>query len=202
MARNLVILPFNTELEKDKIHRLGQLIVPAFRGQYDGFEILDHEYASHTQGSDVFAPDVVLGTYTLLNGIPGVGVHRNFGNYLDGNHGLVITDMMISFGGYRAGGTADESNGTALVTTKEMPTENKRDLELVISRLLGVSLHEIGHLYGLEHHDAEVSPRRYCPMINRTWDDPEFETERTRAKFLDSIGRGFCEDCYKTIESK
>jgi len=202
MTKKLIIFPFNTKLGTDKLQKLGELILPALKCKYTGFEVMNHEYARHATIPGVFAPDVVLGTYTLIEGLPGRGIHRTFGRRLNGDHGLVVTDWMISFGGYRAGGSADEINGTALVTIREMPKENQRDLELIISRLSGVALHEIGHLYGLEHHDARISPRRYCPMINRTWDDPEPYKRTTKAKFLDSRGNKFCSDCYKAIAAR
>lgn len=189
LMAKLIILPLITEFEK--IDELAAEIMAAFRERYSGYEIIDD--ACDLMSGDVFAPDVVLGTYTLINGVPGQGIHRNFGQYLGGNHGLVITDRIINYGGYAAGGTADKENGTALVTTKDISLEDS------LFRLLGVALHEMGHLYGLIHHDAEVIAGKFCPMIDRTWDDPEFGNETAIAQFLDSRANKFCDECYKTI---
>jgi len=98
-------------------------------------------------------------------------------------------------------GTADIDNGTALVTTLEAKmVTNKRDPEKMISRIRSGIIHELGHLFDLEHHD-ELVGNNFCPMVNRTWDDPEFKTKETRASFFDTRDEVFCADCKTKIKT-
>ena len=201
MANNLVIIPFNTELDVTSLNHLGEVVVPSFRGAYDKFHVLNTEFTEHRPGSNIFAKDIVLQTYTVLNAIPFEGIHRYASCKLgDNEHGLIVTDMILSYGGYWAGGTADNLHGTGLVTTRDMPNSNQEDKDSLISRLAGVSVHELGHLYGLEHHDTKVSDEKYCPMITSSPSDFAHKDEKSWARFLDSRASTFCEPCYKKIK--
>ena len=203
-AGKLLILPFNTKAPKRVIHNiLPKGIQKAFGGIYEGCEVLPREIAdtqdyppSHTydiNGTpyDVFVQDADSGEYSILNCFLGYGLHPILYERFGTQHLLLITDMSFACGGLKPGGSADEETGKAMMTTYEMPFD-----EFLGQWLLGVAIHELGHLFGLEHHDAKIGDK-FCPMINRG----DFKTEERRLEFLDSRSSEFCDSCKKNMHS-
>ena len=220
----LIILPFNTELEVTRIKELGRRIIASFNGFYSSVDVIEPRIATPEDYPDpaldidyvkesweaiqekearrVFAQDVALRTYTTLNGNPKQGLYRILAEEFGPTHALVVTDMLINYGGLKAGGVADRELRKVTATTysirRDSASKNGDELD---RRWVGVARHELGHLFGLEHHDTLLLNGKHCPMINRSWDDPEFKTPKGIAAYMDSRGDRFCSDCTKTIDS-
>ena len=224
MSERLIILPFNTELGVARLEELGRGIIASFDEYYSSVKVLEpciatpedfpdpSEFTDYMHDSPetinekkarrVFSKDTVLGTYTTLNGNPGESLYKILADELGSTHALVVTDMLINFGGYKAGGVADRQLGKVTVTTHSIRGySNSKNNDELERRLVGVARHELGHIFGLEHHDALLSDGKYCPMVNRAWDDPEFETPEGIAAYMDSRGERFCGNCIETIGS-
>ncbi len=211
MQKNLLVLPLDTALEHKELEKLCQPALSAFDGAYSEIRIFSQNSVKDLVSPDAYACDVFLGTRNMINGIPDQGVHRDIGQVLHSmrrhrfgsqiRHGLIVTDKMISVRGLRAGGTADRINGTALVTTLEARcVTNTEDLKRIIGRTRSVIIHELGHLFGLKHHNAVVD-NKYCPMVNRGWNDPEFKDEDSRAAYFDVRGEVLCVECRDKIKA-
>ncbi|MBI4176101.1 MAG: hypothetical protein HY518_02775 [Candidatus Aenigmarchaeota archaeon] len=204
--RELLILPFNTYLGPDQLEQVAMRAVVAFGGAYAAAGILPPMEIRPSNALEMFARNVETQRYDALKADLGKGLIRDFNVFAGGHdecvyHGLAITDMLLSYKGFRAGGFADKDYGVALATERDISLSDIRE-GTFIRRLAGVAVHELGHLYGLGHHDSEITPGLYCPMINRTWDDPEFRDERARGAFQDSRADAFCGSCYKAIEGE
>jgi predicted Zn-dependent protease len=119
-----------------------------------------------------------------------------------GGHILGITDADLvdgsgeDFFDFMFGGK-DNRNHVAVVSTRRI---GSRDPGRFIARLLKVSLHELGHNFGLVHHYGFVPAAAgggYCPM---TKGDFNRHGERSYVRVvIDGRGFGFCESCRQLI---
>ena len=114
-----------------------------------------------------------------------------------GGHILGITnaDLVDEEGGdfhdFMFGGK-DNRNDVAVVSTRRIASSDPRR---ALARLLKVSLHELGHNFGLVHHYGfvEASDGGYCPM---TKGDFNRHGERSYIRsVIDARGFRFCDAC-------
>lgn len=114
-----------------------------------------------------------------------------------GGHILGITDSDLvdasgdDFHDFMFGGK-DHRNHVAVVSTRRL---DSRDPGRALARLLKVSLHELGHNFGLVHHYDFVpaSGGGYCPM---TKGDFNRHGERSYVRsVIDARGLRFCDGC-------
>jgi hypothetical protein len=204
LAKNLVILPFETSLTEEELMAYGNSTLPAFQGYYSTTQVLDKDVGTQLISEDTYAPDALFGTPNFgVYAIPGKGILRDFGAKIDYNsHGLIITDRILSYAGFMAGGCADSRNKTTLVTRSDiLKCSEKDDLERILSRTRGIIIHELGHLFGLAHHFTRLAPdyRKYCPMITRNRGSRGLNSSKGVARYHDSRADVFCEDCNAKI---
>ncbi len=114
-----------------------------------------------------------------------------------GGHILGITDADLvdegkgDFHDFMFGGK-DNRNDVAVVSTRRIASSDPRR---ALARLLKVSLHELGHNFGLVHHYGFVpaSDGGYCPM---TKGDFNRHGERSYIRsVIDARGFRFCDAC-------
>jgi predicted Zn-dependent protease len=89
-------------------------------------------------------------------------------------------------------GCKDNRNDVAVVSTRRL---GGRDPDRLLSRLLKISLHELGHNFGLMHHYSfePAIDGGYCPM---TKGDFNRHGERSYVRsVIDARGFHFCERC-------
>lgn len=89
-------------------------------------------------------------------------------------------------------GCKDTRNNVAVVSTRRLAG---RDPDRLLQRLLKISLHELGHNFGLVHHYSyePASDGGYCPM---TKGDFNRHGERSYIRsVVDARGLQFCDRC-------
>jgi len=90
-------------------------------------------------------------------------------------------------------GGKDERNDVAVVSTRRL---GSRDRGRSLARLMKVSLHELGHNFGLVHHysfEPAAGGGGYCPMTKGDFNrHGEVSYVRT---IIDGRGYRFCERC-------
>jgi hypothetical protein len=95
-------------------------------------------------------------------------------------------------------GGKNPKNDVAVVSTKKLTPLNidsENDYDLFISRTLKVSLHEVGHNFGLTDHPSYKLARNglLCPMSRGEFNKFGFKGYVTA--IIDGRGQGFCNDC-------
>ncbi|MGB5816017.1 MAG: hypothetical protein WBG67_18410 [Thermoanaerobaculia bacterium] len=93
-------------------------------------------------------------------------------------------------------GCKDNRNHVAVVSTHRIQS---RDPSRSLARLLKVSLHELGHNFGLVHHYSyePAVDGRYCPM---TKGDFNRHGERSYVRsVIDARGFHFCDNCRRFL---
>lgn len=182
-------MPASTDLTTLKVVRIGKAIsgseikttatriVETFSGLLNKFQIVDYE------PPDVDEIDAGLLTQALE--------HEIGGHIL----GVTETDLVDRTGPDFFNfvfGCKDTRNNVAVVSTKRL---SGRDPERLLQRLLKISLHELGHNFGLVHHYSYEPARDggYCPM---TKGDFNRHGERSYIRsVVDARGFQFCEQC-------
>ena len=120
-----------------------------------------------------------------------------------GGHTLGITDADLRtedddefynsiFGG------KNTKNDVAVVSTNKLSPKNintKGEYELFIQRTLKVSLHEVGHNFGLADHPSfrTASNGALCPMSRG--EQNKFGTIGYVLAVIDGRGKNFCDEC-------
>ena len=186
-------MPANADLTTLKVVRIGKAvtggeitaaaarIIESFSGILNQFEVVDYD------PPDVEEIDAGLLTQALEHEI--------------GGHILGVTEADLVD---RSGpdffnfvfGCKDTRNNVAVVSTRRL---NGRDPERLLQRLLKISLHELGHNFGLVHHYSyePACDGGYCPM---TKGDFNRHGERSYIRsVVDARGFQFCEQCRKFL---
>jgi predicted Zn-dependent protease len=162
---------------------IGNKIIDSFRGMIEEFKIFHHE-APLVDSIDAFLLTMIL--------------DEEFGG-----HTLGITDADLKtddedefynciFGG------KNPKNHVAVVSTKRLtPSEvtSKGDYELYVDRMLKVSLHEVGHNFGLTDHGSYKLCRdgSLCPMSRGEFN--KFGYLGYVRAIIDGRGLNFCDEC-------
>ncbi len=177
----LKVVRFGSALEGGAIGKLGQHLVRAFRRTIDRIELVERDPLPVDQ--------IEAG---LLTQVLDADV---------GGHILGITDADLfdsrgeDFSRFMFGGK-DHRNDVAVVSTRRL---RERDQALTIERLVKVSLHELGHNFGLVHHYtlATGDDGDLCPMtkgeLNRYGERGYLQA------VIDARGFSFCRPCTEFV---
>lgn len=100
-------------------------------------------------------------------------------------------------------GGKNPGNDVAVVSTRKLSPdsiENDNDYELLISRTLKVSLHEVGHNLGLMDHGSYVfaADGTLCPMSKGEFN--RFGYQGYVRAIVDGRGLSFCGDCERFLK--
>jgi predicted Zn-dependent protease len=101
-------------------------------------------------------------------------------------------------------GGKNPKNDVAVVSTNKLAPEHlnsDREYDLFIDRTLKVSLHEVGHNFGLTDHAAyqPASQGRLCPMSRGEFN--KFGYRGYVKVIVDGRGRTFCDECINFLRS-
>jgi predicted Zn-dependent protease len=165
------------------LKEIGEKILESFQGMIEEFQI------SHHEAPAVNAIDALLLTMILHEEI--------------GGHVLGITDADLTtkdedefyntiFGG------KNDMNHVAVVSTKRLSPSNvttEADYDLYVERTLKVSLHEVGHNFGLTDHASYkmASDGSLCPMSRGEFN--KFGHLGYIRAIIDGRGHNFCDEC-------
>lgn len=165
------------------LKEIGENILESFRGMIEEYEIYHHEVPS------IDSIDALLLTMVL---------HEAFGGHI-----LGITDVDLTtqdedefyntiFGGKNA------MNNVAVVSTKRLSPSNvttEADYDLFVDRTIKVSLHEVGHNFGLtDHASYKLAPDgSLCPMSRGEFN--KFGYFGYVRAIIDGRGHNFCDEC-------
>ena len=101
-------------------------------------------------------------------------------------------------------GGKNPKNDVAVVSTNKLTPEkidSDREYDLFVDRTLKVSLHEVGHNFGLTDH-ASYQPARsglLCPMSRGEFN--KFGYRGYVKVIIDGRGRNFCDECIHFLRS-
>ena len=101
-------------------------------------------------------------------------------------------------------GGKNPKNDVAVVSTNKLTPQNlntDREYGLFIDRTLKVSLHEVGHNFGLTDH-ASYQPARnglLCPMSRGEFN--KFGYRGYVKVIIDGRGKNFCDECIHFLKS-
>lgn len=179
----LNIVRIGSYITFSSLKEIGNTILESFQGIIDEFRLLHHD------GPLIDSIDAYLLT-TIL--------HEKFGG-----HTLGITDADLKtkdrdefynsiFGG------KNPQNDVAVVSTKKLSPKkitSKEDYDLYIDRTLKVSLHEVGHNFGLTDHGSykAASDGSLCPMSKGEFN--KFGYRGYVKAIIDGRGLRFCDEC-------
>jgi predicted Zn-dependent protease len=165
------------------LKEIGEKILESFHGMIEEFKVCHHE-----------AP--VVDTFDAL--FLTMVLHEEFGG-----HVLGITDSDLTtqdedefyntiFGGKNA------MNHVAVVSTKRLrPSEvvSEADYDLFVDRTVKVSLHEVGHNFGLTDHSSykQAPDGTLCPMSRGEFN--KFGYWGYVRAIIDGRGMNFCDEC-------
>ncbi|MBW1696789.1 MAG: hypothetical protein JRH18_16945 [Deltaproteobacteria bacterium] len=180
---NLNIVRIGSYISYSSLKELGDRILESFRGLIEEFKL------SHLDSPFLDSIDAQLLTMIL---------HDQYGG-----HTLGITDADLKtrdedefynsiFGG------KNPKNDVAVVSTKKLsPPEIKSDADynLYVARTLKVSLHEVGHNFGLTDHASYKVAKdgALCPMSKGEFN--KFGYMGYVRAIIDSRGLNFCDEC-------
>ena len=180
---NLNIVRVGNNITYSSLRTIGDGILEAFHGMIQAVELAHHN-----------APAMDTIDAHLLTMI----LHDEYGG-----HTLGITDADLKtddddefynsiFGG------KNTKNDVAVVSTNKLSPEKiktNREYELFIQRTLKVSLHEVGHNFGLvDHPSFRTAPDgTLCPMSRG--EQNKFGTVGYVLDVIDGRGRNFCDEC-------
>ncbi len=184
----LNIVRIGSYITYSSLKKIGQGILDSFSGVINEIEL------SHHNSPVVESIDALLLTMILDE------------EY--GGHTLGITDADLrtedddEFYNSILGGKNPKNDVAVVSTSKLSPTEIGSDSEyaLFVDRTLKVSLHEIGHNFGLSDH-AAYQPARdglLCPMSRGEFN--KFGYRGYVKAVIDGRGANFCDDCINFLE--
>lgn len=170
------------------LKEIGEKIVESFRGMIEEFKVFHHE-----------APAVDTIDALLLTMI----LHEEIGGHI-----LGITDADLTtqdedefyntiFGGKNA------MNDVAVVSTRRLEPSDvttKADYDLYVDRTIKVSLHEVGHNFGLTDHASYklAQDGSLCPMSRGEFN--KFGHLGYVRAIIDGRGMNFCDECTQFLK--
>ena len=179
----LNIVRVGNNITYSSLRTIGNGILEAFHGMIAAVELAHHNAPS------IDSIDAYLLTMIL---------HDEYGG-----HTLGITDADLKtddddefynsiFGG------KNTKNDVAVVSTNKLSPKNistQSEYELFIQRTLKVSLHEVGHNFGLADHPSfrTASGGALCPMSRG--EQNKFGTVGYVLAVIDGRGKNFCDEC-------
>jgi predicted Zn-dependent protease len=165
------------------LKEIGEKILESFQGMIEDFKVCHHD-----------APAVERFDALFLTMI----LNEEFGG-----HVLGITDSDLTthdedefyntiFGGKNA------MNHVAVVSTKRLSASevvSQEDYDLIFDRTVKVSLHEVGHNFGLTDHASyqQASDGSLCPMSRGEFN--KFGYWGYVRAIIDGRGMNFCDEC-------
>ena len=188
VASKLNIVRIGSYITYSSLKKIGQGILGSFGGVINEIEL------SHHDSPVVESIDALLLTMILDEAY--------------GGHTLGITDADLKtedddeFYNSILGGK-NPKNDVAVVSTKKltpMEIETDTEYELFVDRTLKVSLHEVGHNFGLSDH-AAYQPARdglLCPMSRGEFN--KFGYRGYVKAVIDGRGATFCDECIDFLE--
>ena len=187
-ASVLNIVRVGNNITFSSLKEIGGKILEVFKGIIKEFQLLHHDSPIVSQ------IDALLLTTILNEEI--------------GGHILGITDVNLTtsddneFYNSIIGGK-NPQNDVAVVSTKKLaPAEmtSFSDYKLFISRTLKVSLHEIGHNFGLTDHGSYKVARdgSLCPMSKGEFN--KFGYWGYVRAIIDGRGMSFCDECTQFLK--
>ena len=179
----LNIVRIGSYITYSSLNKIADGILDSFRG------IINEANLSHHDSPVVESIDAQLLTMIL--------------NEEYGGHTLGITDADLktededAFYNSILGGK-NPKNDVAVVSTHKLTPlniESDRDYELFVDRTLKVSLHEVGHNFGLTDHASykQASDGLLCPMSRGEFN--KFGYRGYVKIIVDGRGRAFCDEC-------
>jgi hypothetical protein len=189
MKSIITIVRVGNYISFSSLKEIGDRILESFEGVIDTFELSHHE-APPLECIDAYFLTTIL--------------HEEFGG-----HTLGITDADLRtqdtdefynsiFGG------KNPKNDVAVVSTKKLsPSQisSRKDYRLYIERTLKVSLHEVGHNFGLTDHGSykQAGDGSLCPMSKGEFN--KFGYVGYVRAIIDARGVNFCEECSHFLQS-
>jgi len=185
----LNIVRIGSDITYSSLKKIGSGIIESFRG------LIKEVDFSHHDSPVVESIDAQLLTMILDEEYAG--------------HTLGITDADLKtedddeFYNSILGGK-NPKNDVAVVSTNKLTPQNlntDREYDLFIDRTLKVSLHEVGHNFGLTDH-ASYRPARnglLCPMSRGEFN--KFGYRGYVKVIIDGRGKNFCDECIHFLKS-
>lgn len=180
---NINIVRIGDCMTHTSLKEIGETLLESFRGMIEGFNIFHHD-----------APAIDTIDALMLTMI----LHEEIGGHI-----LGITDADLTtqdddefyntiFGG------KNSMNNVAVVSTKRLSPSNvstEADYDLYVERTIKVSLHEVGHNFGLTDHAAyKLAPDgSLCPMSRGEFN--KFGYLGYVRAIIDGRGHNFCDEC-------
>lgn len=188
-ASKLNIVRIGSYITYSSLKQIGTGILNSFRGVIDEVEL------SHHDSPVVESIDALLLTMIL--------------DQEYGGHTLGITDADLKttdddeFYNSILGGKNPKNDVAVVSTNKLTPMKIATDTEyeLFLDRTLKVSLHEVGHNFGLTDHAAyqPASDGLLCPMSRGEFN--KFGYRGYVKVIIDGRGPTFCDDCIDFLEN-
>ena len=185
----LYIVRIGSYITYSSLKEIGNRILESFRGIIEEYKLLHHN-TFLLDSIDAHLLTIVL-------------------NDEFGGHTLGITDADLKtndkdefynsiFGGKNPG------NDVAVVSTKKLSPskiESERDYDVYIDRTLKVSLHEVGHNFGLTDHASYkvACDGSLCPMSKGEMN--RFGYVGYVRAIIDSRGMTFCDECISFLNT-
>ncbi len=188
-ASKLNIVRIGSYITYSSLKKIGTGILKSFRGVIDEVEL------SHHDSPVVESIDALLLTMIL--------------DQEYGGHTLGITDADLKttdddeFYNSILGGKNPKNDVAVVSTNKLSPMKIATDTEyeLFVDRTLKVSLHEVGHNFGLTDHASyqPASDGQLCPMSRGEFN--KFGYRGYVKVIIDGRGPTFCDDCIDFLEN-
>ncbi|MCP4623144.1 MAG: hypothetical protein GY850_06390 [bacterium] len=188
-ASKLNIVRIGSYITYSSLKKIGSGILESFRGVIDDVEL------SHHDSPVVESIDALLLTMIL--------------DQEYGGHTLGITDADLKtadddeFYNSILGGKNPKNDIAVVSTNKLTPRKIATDTEyeLFLDRTLKVSLHEVGHNFGLTDHASyqPASDGLLCPMSRGEFN--KFGYRGYVKVIIDGRGPTFCDDCNDFLEN-
>lgn len=180
---NINIVRIGDCMTHTSLKEIGATLLESFQGMIEGFDIFHHD-----------APAIDTIDALMLTMI----LHEEIGGHI-----LGITDADLTtqdddefyntiFGG------KNSMNNVAVVSTKRLSPSNvstDEDYDLYVERTIKVSLHEVGHNFGLTDHAAYklAHDGSLCPMSRGEFN--KFGYLGYVRAIIDGRGHNFCDEC-------
>ena len=185
----LNIVRIGSDITFSSLKKIGDGILESFR------DLINEVSLSHHDSPVVESVDAQLLTMVLDEEYSG--------------HTLGITDADLKTGDedefYNSIlGGKNPQNDVAVVSTSRLSPENldsEQEYDLFIDRTLKVSLHEVGHNFGLtDHASYKPAPNGLlCPMSRGEFN--KFGYRGYIKVIVDGRGKKFCDDCVNFLRS-